>query len=134
MLESRGGTRGFKRRHVAVGPIVAGSWSVEHSRVSAGWWWSMARRLVRIKDRRLGFLQFSFLAAIVGYIVGYALIWQQGYNTRVPASGVTQLAVRFALCGRRESRVVSSVRWLFGGWLTLAIARAPEVHRAPIYA
>ena len=97
--------------------------------MSAGWW-SIARRLVRIKDRRLGFLQFSFLAAIVGYIVGYALIWQQGYNTRVPASGVTQLAVRFALCGRRDSRIVS--RGVVAVW-GVAHSLSPALPRCTVH-
>ena len=49
---------------------------------------------MRIKDRHLGLLYYTFLVCIVGYIVGYVLLYKQSYLQQSPAQGITRLDVR----------------------------------------
>ena len=44
------------------------------------------------------------MVLIIAYIIGYALIWKQGYNLKVEANGLTRLDV--SVC-------VLETRWVF---------------------
>ena len=37
-------------------------------------------RTVSIRDRNLGLLQYAFMAAILGYVIGYTVVFEQRYR------------------------------------------------------
>eukprot|EP01138_Halocafeteria_seosinensis_P016338 gb/GECG01016669.1/.p1 GENE.gb/GECG01016669.1/~~gb/GECG01016669.1/.p1 ORF type:complete len:519 (+),score=48.62 gb/GECG01016669.1/:1-1557(+) len=51
-------------------------------------------RLVRIRDRRLGIMNFIFGTAIFAYIVGYLVVWRQGYKEEAPLLGFRRLTLQ----------------------------------------
>eukprot|EP01138_Halocafeteria_seosinensis_P000406 gb/GECG01000419.1/.p1 GENE.gb/GECG01000419.1/~~gb/GECG01000419.1/.p1 ORF type:complete len:506 (+),score=50.80 gb/GECG01000419.1/:1-1518(+) len=51
-------------------------------------------RFVRIRDRRLGIMNWLFSAGIFAYIVGYLVLWQQGFNEKGDAIGVSRPTLR----------------------------------------
>ena len=52
-------------------------------------------KVVKVRDRILGMTYYSFLFAIVVYVVIYAIVLQKGYLLRVPVSGESSFFVKY---------------------------------------
>jgi len=50
-------------------------------------------RVARVNDRRLGLLHYGFMVLILGYIVGYSIIYQKNYLLRVDPTGTVRMSL-----------------------------------------
>jgi len=51
-------------------------------------------KIVKIRDRRLGFLHYLFMVLIIAYIIGYNIIYQKGYLLSEAPFGATRATLQ----------------------------------------
>ena len=52
-------------------------------------------KIVVVKDRWLGLLNFGFTVSILAYIVGYEILWNRGYMEKdTNVQGIVEMSIR----------------------------------------
>eukprot|EP01100_Stratorugosa_tubuloviscum_P011227 TRINITY_DN497_c2_g5_i1.p1 TRINITY_DN497_c2_g5~~TRINITY_DN497_c2_g5_i1.p1 ORF type:complete len:376 (+),score=163.02 TRINITY_DN497_c2_g5_i1:113-1240(+) len=51
-------------------------------------------KIVKIKDWKLGLIHYGVILLIIFYVVGYAIVWEKGYQTESTIVGYTTLKVK----------------------------------------
>lgn len=52
------------------------------------------QRFVRVKDRKLGILNLTFMILIFGYVVGFNVVWEKGYRKVANVAGTARLQLQ----------------------------------------